>query len=143
MSSSTTVCSALRDLLGACRQALEDPAREDLLERAVEDPRGEARVEPGAQLSPLLALFDDPLERRERVLDLVHLAPELRAPRHLAHEHADEVRVELPRAEHDSRHAGELLARRRVLRSISSTASSIRDHVRRKIVSSRSSFDPK
>ena len=143
MRSSTTVCSARSTSSGARGQPLEDPAGEDLLERAVEDPGGEPRIESGAQLPPLLAADDDPLERRERVRDLVHLAPELRAARHLAHEHADEVGVDLPGAEHDPRDSGELLARRASLRSTSSTASSMRVHVRRKIVSSRSSFDPK
>src|SRR5918992_6201816 len=76
-----------------------DPAGEDLLQRAVEDPGGEAGVEIRAQLAPFLAAGDDPLERCERVLDLIHLAPELRAAGNLTDEHAHEVGIGLPGTE--------------------------------------------
>ena len=44
--------------------------------------------------------------------NLLHLALQLRAARHLAHHHAHEIRVVAPRAEQDLRHAAELLVRR-------------------------------
>src|SRR5215210_2639043 len=67
----------LLDLRGAGRQTAVDPAGEDLLERAVQDPRREACVDLGAELTPFLTARDDPFQGGERVLDLVDLTPEL------------------------------------------------------------------
>ena len=82
-----------RDLLVAVGKLPEHPAREDLLDRAVDDPAREPRVEVAAELARGLASRDDPLERGEHLADLVHALLDSRAARHLAHEHAHEVRL--------------------------------------------------
>src|SRR5688500_4508094 len=74
----------LLDLRGTGREPSVDPAGQDLLERAVEDPGREACVELRAQLAALLPAGHDPLERREGMLDLVHFPAELWASRNLA-----------------------------------------------------------
>src|SRR5688500_13765640 len=98
-----------RRLLRPVGDAVEGRARQAYLERAVQDPCREARVEVAAQLAGLLPTHHDPLERRERVLDLVHLTTELRAPRDLADEHTYEIGVRLPGTGDDAGDGGELL----------------------------------
>ena len=88
------------DVLVAVGQLAHHPAGQDLLERAVEDRGRDLRVDVAAKLTGLLAVDDDLLERLVRVADLVDLAAQLlRASRDLVDEHADEVRVALPRTE--------------------------------------------
>src|SRR5205085_7524543 len=89
----------------------EHPAGEDLLDRAVEDVADHARVDVRTELAGLLTARDDSLEPRKRLLDLVDAPLQVRAPRHLAHEHADEIGVAPPRAQEDLRDPGKPLAR--------------------------------
>src|SRR3989442_1174946 len=91
------------DLVVSVRQLPEHPACEDLLDRAVKDPREEPRVEVGSEVPLRLTARHDPLDRLERLAKLVDLALHLRAARHLAHEDADEVRVAAPGPEQDRR----------------------------------------
>src|SRR4029079_2554052 len=72
----------------------------------------EARIEIGPQLALFLAMDDDPLEGCEGVLDLLHLASQLRAAGNFADEDADEIGIGLPRAQHDPGYRLELFARR-------------------------------
>src|SRR5687767_477461 len=83
------------DVFGLGGKPLEDPAREDLLESAVEHPRRQPWIEVLAQLAAFLPADDDPLERREGVRDLVDLSCELRASSDFADENAHELRVGL------------------------------------------------
>src|SRR5580765_7677268 len=99
------------DVLLGVGQPPEHPAGEELLDRAVEDVAREARVEVGPDRAVGLATLDDLLDRGERLDDLVHLAREVLAARHLEHEHAYEIGVTRPRAQQDLRHLAELLAR--------------------------------
>jgi hypothetical protein len=78
------------------------------------------------------------------VLDLLHLVSQLRAAGNFADEDADEIGIGLPGAQHDPGHGLELFACRDPgAVQTSWTASSIRDQVRRKIVSNNSSLEPK
>ena len=109
----TTALLRLSDVVVVARQAAEDPAGEDLLERAVDHPRRKPRRDVVAEDVLLLAALDDALQRLESVRDLLDLALELlAAPRHLAHEHAHDVRVVAPRSQHDRAALAQLLARR-------------------------------
>src|SRR6266545_1700097 len=94
-------------------KAAEHPAGEDLLERAVDDPRRQ----PGREVVPkhllLLSALDDPLQGLERERDLLDLALQLlAASRHFADEHAHDVRVVAPRPQDDRATLAQLLARR-------------------------------
>jgi len=106
-------CNRALDVLLLTRQLAEHPAGENLLERAVDDPRGEHRLAVGPHLAALLRRLDHPPEREEHRLDLVEPLPDSGAASDLAHEHADRVRRDEPRAEIDAREAAKLLAQRR------------------------------
>ena len=134
-----------RHLLVAVRQLPEHPAGEDLLEPAVEDPAREPRVEVVAGTTR--RAWPRTITRwiaRKPGADLVHLPLELRAPRDLAHQHADEVGPVAPRAQERLRDRAELLERRLASEaSIRANASSSSLQFSRKTVSSTSSFEAK
>src|SRR4051794_17927748 len=67
------------DVLVPVRELAEHPPGEDLLDPAVEDPGKETRVEVAAERALALAAGDDPLDRRERLPELVDLRLHLRA----------------------------------------------------------------
>ena len=102
------------DLLVTVGKLAEHPAREDLLEPAVEDPAREPRVEVGAEDTSGLPSLDHPLDRREPHPDLVHLLLQVRAARDLAHHHANEVGIVPPRAQQDLGDPAQLLVGRLV-----------------------------
>src|SRR5205823_7494428 len=100
-----------RDLLVAVAELAEHPAGQDRLEGAVEDEARQPRVELAPELAGGLPALDDPRDRVEDLAEGVEPPLELGAAADLAHEHADQVGIAAPRAEHDRRHLPELLPR--------------------------------
>src|SRR5439155_18550925 len=68
------------DLLVAVLEGAQHPARQDLLERAVEHEAREARVDVAAKLTLLLPANDDSLDRRERLVHLADPSLQIRSP---------------------------------------------------------------
>src|SRR5439155_16432032 len=87
------------------------PARQDLLERAVEHIADHARIDVPAKLPLVLPTGDDPLEPGEGSVDLHDTSLQVRATRDLANEHAHEIGIAAPRSQKDLRDAGEAIAR--------------------------------
>ena len=131
------------DVLLLARQLAEHPAREDLLERAIDDPGRERRLAIGAHLAALLRRADHPRQREEHRPDLVDALADLGAATDLPHEHADRVGRDEPRAEIDAREAPKLLVQRRPDSSIRCVSTTRLPHISRKIVSSTSSLERK
>jgi len=100
------------DLLVTVGKLTQDPPRQDLLQPSVEDPARQPGVEVGAKDALSQTALDHPLDRREPRLDLVHLLLQVRAARHLAHHHPDEIGIVPPRAEQDLRDPPQLLVGR-------------------------------
>jgi hypothetical protein len=97
--------------LGVVRQLTEHPAGQHLLQRAVEHPGGEPRVDVGPERALVLAAHDDALQAREGLSDLVELVLDVRAARDLADEQPHQVRVVAPGTEDDLHNERELLRR--------------------------------
>src|SRR3954447_2116469 len=91
------------DIVLLARQLTEHPTREDLLERPVHRPRRHLRVDVETHLAAVAPRLDDALQRLEEPAALVDAVAHLGAPRNLAHQHADELRRDEPRAEIDAR----------------------------------------
>src|SRR5262249_41699444 len=103
----------LPHVLVVAGETAEDPAGEDLLERAVDDPRAEPRRQVLAEDLLRLAVLDDSLQRGEREPDLLDLPVEqVAAPRDLAHEHSHDIGKVAPRSQDERAGLAELLARR-------------------------------
>src|SRR6478752_381314 len=100
------------DVLLLARQLPEHPARQDLLQRAVDGPRGDLRIDITAYLTAIATGLDDPLQCLEEPADLVDAIAHLGAARDLAYEHPHELRRHEPGAEVDAREAAQLLAQR-------------------------------
>ena len=79
-----------RDLLLAVGELAQHPAREQLLQGAVEDPAREPRVEVGAERAFGLTLLDHALDGGESLAHLVDLPLQVRAAGDLAHHHGHE-----------------------------------------------------
>src|SRR6476620_10210375 len=92
-----------RDRLVPVLELAEHPAGEDLLDCPVEDVAGHARIEVRTEFTIRLTAGDDPLEPGDALL-------QVRAACHLAHEHADEVRVAAPRAQQELGDSGETVS---------------------------------
>src|SRR5262249_31323595 len=99
------------DVLFSVGKLTHHPAGEGLLRRAAERRRRGAGIEVRTELAARLSALDDGLELRERLVHLADLLLDLRAPGHLADEHADEVGVVVPRAQDDRRDLAQALAR--------------------------------
>ena len=129
----------------ACELA-EQPAGHDLLERAVEDrtPRAARRGPAAARRAPARRATIRSIASNACAISAISLLRAAGSAGDLAHEHAHEVGVARPRAEHDRPDLAQLLAR--AASSDSSTsriAASSAVHVSRKIVSRSSSFEQK
>ena len=143
-STSTTVCSAAATSASPPGQLAEHPAGEQLVDAAVEDDRGERRVEVGAELARRLAALDDAPDRPRSASRARRCAP---APRGCARSRA-RARARRPAAcSHvRSRIAATWRSCSRAGSSDSSTAwirSRSTPQFSRKIVSRTSSFDEK
>ena len=93
---------------------VEDPAREQLLDRAVEGHRGEGGVDVGAEGAGLLALLDDPRDRVVGAADLpqVGLAEGVGGPGDLDDDHLHQFRVVAVGLDDEVGDVRELFARR-------------------------------
>src|SRR5690348_7118391 len=91
----------------------EDPAREQLLDGAVEGHRGEHRLDVATQSAAPLPLLDDPGDPLVGAADLleVSLAKRVRRPRHLDDDHLHQLRVVPVGVEDEAGDLAELLAR--------------------------------
>src|SRR5437868_11291830 len=98
-----------RDPVVAVGELAEHPAGEDLLDRAVHDPAGEAGIEVAAEVALRLTARDDALERAKALVDLRDAPLDLRAAGDLAHDHAHEVRIAPPGPQEDRRYLPQLL----------------------------------
>src|SRR5438552_378318 len=97
------------DLVVPVRQLAEHPGGQDLLERAVDDRRGEPRVELGPELAVRLPPGDDALDHAEGLAHVLDSVLELAAPRDLSDEHGHELRRVAPRAQEDRTGLAQLL----------------------------------
>ena len=102
------------DLLVTVGKLTQNPACEDLLEPAVEDPAREPRVELGAEAALRLPALDHALDDPKAFADLVDLPLEVGAAGDLTDHHAHQIGVVPPRAEQDLRDPAELLVGRLV-----------------------------
>ena len=131
------------DLLVAVGKPAHHPAREDLLETAVDDPAREPRVELATEDTLRLALLDHALDHANASADVVDLAREVGAPRDLAHHDGDEVGIVPPRAEEDLDDPPKLLVGTLVGRRDASKRRISSPQFSRKSVWSTSSFEAK
>src|SRR5205823_1941348 len=93
------------DVVLLARDLPEHPAGEDLLERAVHDPRRDRRIAVRPHLAARLRGLDHARQPEEDLADLLDALADLRAARDLTHEHTNRIRRHEPRTEIEAREA--------------------------------------